>query len=76
MDSSVEIVASASAREVLRDGRGTVIGVLERQGLVDKVLLRDARGTILGSYEARSNTTRDASGKIIGKGNLLMILIR
>lgn len=59
------IVMAASAREVLRDGRGNIIGALEHQRLAGKVLLRDAHGTILGSYDARSATTSDASGRMV-----------
>jgi len=75
MEGSATIIIAAPAREVLRDGRGTIIGVLERQRLVGKVLLRDARGTILGSYDARSDVTRDASGRLIGQGYLLPMLL-
>lgn len=75
MDGPAAIVTAAPAREVLRDGRGTIIGVLERQRLARKVLLRDARGTILGSYDPRSDTTRDASGRLVGQGYLLPMLL-
>lgn len=75
MDGSVGIVMAAPSREVLRDGRGTIIGVLERQRLARKVLLRDACGTILGSYDARSDVTRDASGRLVGQGYLLPMLL-
>lgn len=76
MDSNIEVVASAPAREVLRDSRGTIVGILEQQRLVGKILLRDARGTILGSFDARSDTTRDASGRLVGRDNLSMLLKR
>ncbi len=68
-------VMAAPAREVLRDSRGNIINVLERQRLTGKVLLREARGTILGSYDARSDVTRNASGRLVGRGYLLPMLL-
>ena len=65
------IESAASSREVLRDHRGTIIGVLEPQRLTGKVIARDAQGVILGAYDPRLNETRDAHGRVIGRGNLL-----
>lgn len=53
MDGSAAIVMAEPAREVLRDGRGN----------------------ILGSYDARSDTTRDAAGRQVGRGYLLPMLL-
>lgn len=53
MDGPAAIVMAAPAREVLRDGRGTIIG----------------------SYDARSDVTRDASGRLVGRGYLLPMLL-
>ena len=38
-------------------------------------VLRDDRGTTLGSYDARSDATRDASGRMVGRGYLLPVLL-
>lgn len=38
-------------------------------------VLRDGRGTVLGSYDARSDTTRDAAGRLVGRGYLLPMLL-
>ncbi len=69
------IEIAAPAREVLRDHRGTIIGVVETQRLTGKVVARDARGVLVGIYDTRLNETRDARGRVIGRGNLLGALI-
>lgn len=75
MDGSAAMVMAVPAREALRDGRGNILGVLERQRLVGKVLLRDAWGALLGSYDARSDVRRDASSRLVGQGYLLPMLL-
>ena len=76
MDEAVPAYVSAEpARETLRDARSTVIGVIERQRLTGKVVLRDAHGIVRGSYDRRSNETRDASGRLIGRGYLMPALL-
>jgi hypothetical protein len=65
----IEIVAPA--REVLRDHKGTIIGTVEPQRLTGKVVARDARGILVGTYDPRLKETRDARGRVIGRGNLL-----
>ena len=69
----VEYVAQAP--EVLRDYRGTILGRIENQRLTGKLVARDARGVIVGSYDSRSDDTRDAHGRVVGRGNLLGALI-
>ena len=68
-------VEQAPVRQTLRDVRGTLIGTLERQRLTGKVVARDAQGRLIGSFEERSNTTRDASGRLVARGNLLPALL-
>jgi len=68
------IEIAAPAREVLRDHRGTIIGTVEAQRLTGKVVARDARGILVGIYDPRLNETRDAHGRVIGRGNLLGVL--
>ncbi len=74
MDAPV-IAITAPAREVLRDHRGTIIGTVEPQRLTGKVVARDARGVVVGTYDPRLNETRDAHGRVIGRGNLLGALL-
>ena len=65
------IEIAAPAREVLRDHRGTVIGILEHQRLTGKVIARSRSGVVVGVYDPRSNETRDSHGRVVGRGNLL-----
>ena len=77
MDAVIIAVESvAPAREVLRDHRGIVIGVLETQRLTGKLIARDASGIVVGTYDPRSNQTRDSHGRVVGRGNLLGALLR
>ncbi len=75
MDAAIVQVQHESAREVVRDARGVVIGVIERQRLVGRLIARDLRGVVVGVYEERSRTTRDAHGRIVGRTNLLPVLL-
>ena len=74
MDAPV-IEIAAPAREVLRDHRGTIIGTVEPQRKTGKVVARDAHGVVVGSYDRRLNETRNARGRVIGRGNLLGALL-
>jgi hypothetical protein len=38
-------------------------------------VLRDHRGVVLGIYDGRRDETRDAHGRVIGRGNLLGTLL-
>lgn len=75
MDAAFIQVEHVPAREIIRDGRGVVVGVIERQRLVGKLIARDARGAVVGLYEEDSRTTRDAHGRIVGRTNLLPALL-
>ena len=70
----IEITAPAAC-EVLRDHRGTIIGRVETQHHTGKLVARDARGVVVGSYDPRLNETRDARGRVIGRGNVLGALL-
>ena len=67
--------APAAPVEILRDRRGVVIGRLEHQRLTGRIVARDARGVVVGRYDERENLTRNASGRVIGQGNLLAALL-
>lgn len=75
MDAALIQVEQAPAREIIRDGRGVIVGVIERQQMVGKLIARDRHGTILGIYDERSRTTRDAHGQFVGGANLLPALL-
>jgi hypothetical protein len=67
---------TAANHEILRDRRGIIIGRVEPQRLTGKLVLRDHRGVLVGTYDPRSGETRDAHGRVIGRGNLLGTLLR
>ncbi|ODT21112.1 MAG: hypothetical protein ABS35_18265 [Kaistia sp. SCN 65-12] len=75
MDAAIVEIQQAPAREVIRDRRGVVIGVIERHRLVGKLIARDRHGTVVGVYEERSRTTRDRHGRLVGRTNLLPLLL-
>jgi hypothetical protein len=76
MDATPASAITAPATEVLRDQRGAIIGRVENQRLTGKLVMRDQRGVVLGMYDPRQNETRDAHGRVIGRGNLLGMLLR
>jgi hypothetical protein len=75
MDTLPAMEITIPQREDVRDHRGTIIGRLERQNLTGRMIVRDRRGLVLGSYDPRSNETRDARGQLVGRGNLLSVLL-
>ncbi len=60
--------------ELLKDRSGKVIGKIKQQGKL--LVIFNQSGTRLGEYDPRLNHTKDRSGKLIGKGNLLMLLLK
>jgi hypothetical protein len=64
-------------RETLRDSAGRIIGVLvhSRTAAGHKVVLRDHADRLLGTWDEGSGETRDAAGRRIGRGNLLLRLL-
>lgn len=73
---AVTIYQEASSHEVHRDKRGVVIGRIEHQRLTGKSVARDARGRVVGVHDPREGLTRDAFGKVIARGNILVGLFR
>jgi hypothetical protein len=63
------------SREAVRDVRGQIIGYIEAKPSISKVEARDRHGRLLGSYDERADTTRDARGHLLGRGNRLMALL-
>lgn len=57
----------------LRDRSGNLIGRrLEKHGKIEG---RDKQGNLRGTYDPKKDETRDRYGKLVGKGDLLAILI-
>lgn len=75
MDAAIVQVQDEPAREVVRDARGVVIGAIERQQMVGRQIARDRHGIIVGAFEERTRTTRDAHGRLVGRANLLPMLL-
>jgi len=60
--------------EDLRDRTGKLIGKIHTFSN-GKQEIRNASGKKLGTYDPSSNTTRDYTGRLVGKGNLLTMLL-
>ena len=60
------------AQQELRNKSGKLLGKIETNG--NRQTLRDASGKLLGAFDGTH--TRDASGKLVGNGNLLATLLK
>ncbi len=56
----------------IRNGKSEIIGYRET-GSGNREVLRDKAGRILGRFETDTGITRDATGKIIGRGSNQML---
>ena len=56
----------------VRDHTGKVTGQLQSIDGGHITTIHDKTGKLLGRYDANNDTTYDASGRLIGKGNLLL----
>jgi hypothetical protein len=66
--------SSAMADRELRDARNALLGKI-RTRPDGKLELRDQSNRFLGTYDPKFDQTRDATNKLIGKGNLLTTLL-
>lgn len=66
---------TAPARQVVRDRHGIVVGAIELQRLTGKLTARTKQGTLAGLYDPRSGETRDHRGRLVGRSNLLPVLL-
>jgi hypothetical protein len=60
--------------EIIRNSKGNVIGKLSKQG--PKTFLYNASGKQLGFYDPSNNSTFNSSGKLIGRSNILLSLLK
>lgn len=74
MDADIVHAQGQPTRETVRDARGVVVGVIERQRLTGKLIARDARGILVGSFDGQV-TRRARGGQIVGRTNLLPVLL-
>lgn len=58
----------------LRDKHGALLGKV-KTATGGKLELRDRSGSLKGTYDPKNNETRDKSGSLVGKGNLLTMLL-
>lgn len=58
----------------LKDRSGRLIGKI-RERTDGRLEVRDAGGRLKGIYDPGNNTTKDAAGRLVGKGNLLTALL-
>ena len=68
---------TAAAHEVngdLKDASGRLLGRIKQRGS-GMLEIRDKKNRLAGTYDFRSNATRDASGRLVGRGNLLSALV-
>ena len=63
-----------SDRQILRDKYGVVLGEIRIDG--SKQTLFDRHFNRLGEYDARTDWTRDKYGNPVGRGNLLVTLLK
>jgi hypothetical protein len=62
-------------REIVRNRAGRVLGSYEDNRVSDRIDARDAGGRWLGFYDKRLDETRDATGRLLARGNVLPSLI-
>jgi hypothetical protein len=61
------------ANQELRDRSNKLLGRIKEVG--GKLEIRDASNKLKGRYDPKTNQTRDYSNRLVGKGNLLTILL-
>ena len=64
-----------AGKEPLRGFSGRIIGGLEEDSSGNQIL-REFSGRILGTYDKSSNTTKEFSGRVVGRGNILTMLLK
>ena len=62
------------ADQEFRDRNDRLIGKIKTR-YDGKLELRDASGFFKGIYDPKTNDTRDANDKLVGKGNFLATLL-
>ena len=62
-------------REILRDDKFKILGYIdvEENG---RQVLKGEKFRIIGYYEPQTNLTKDTKFRIVGKGNLLTMLLK
>ncbi len=59
----------------IRNAVGAIIGFIDQEANGDKTI-RNKYGAIVGYYRKNDNTTRDANGRIIARGDACAMLLK
>lgn len=71
---AVPLARAASAQHELRNAAGKLLGTIKVVSAI-RWEARLANGKLVGTYDPKTDTTREASGRLVGKGNQLAALI-
>ena len=68
-----DVESMMAVRQEVRDRSNRLLGWRQENG--NRIEGRDAGGMLRGWYDPRQNETRDACGRLVGKGDILAALI-
>jgi hypothetical protein len=71
---AVPLERPAESRQVIRDRYSRTLGEI-RTASTGRLEARDRYGRLLGTYDPKRDETRDCSGRLLAKGNILSALI-
>lgn len=71
---AVPLAHAASGRQELRNAAGKLLGTIKEVSAI-RWEARLANGKLVGTYDPKADTTRESSGRLVGKGNQLAALI-
>jgi hypothetical protein len=71
---AVPLARAASGQHELRNAAGKLLGTIKVVSAI-RWEARLANGKLVGTYDPKADTTREASGRLVGKGNQLAALI-
>jgi hypothetical protein len=71
---AVPLAHAASGQQELRNAAGKLLGTIKEVSAI-RWEARLANGKLVGTYDPKTDTTREASGRLVGKGNQLAALI-
>ena len=73
MESAILEMESDMARQEFWDFSGRLVGWIEKSG--GRLEGRDYGGRLKGWFDHQANETRDFTGRLVGRGNMLAALI-
>lgn len=63
------------SEQTLKDASGKTIGMVKVEDESGVMTIRDSSGKFLGGYDPKTDETRNGSGRLIGRGNMLSVLL-